>query len=169
MNNSKLLKILALPMLFVLLTFGVKAQEVPTQDLPEVNEDFTDEDYEKFVKINMEAIPIQQQAEGEMVEIITEKGLDVERFQELAQAQQAGTITDASEDPEEINKFNMAGQEVLEVQKKVQEEIKQKIVDNQMDVQKFQQIAMAYSQSETVRQKIDQLLQAQQSGEVPEE
>src|SRR5690554_216139 len=169
MNNSKLLKILALPMLFVLLTFGVKAQEVPTQDLPEVNEDFTDEDYEKFVKINMEAIPIQQQAEGEMVEIITEKGLDVERFQELAQAQQAGTITDASEDPEEINKFNMAGQEVLEVQKKVQEEIKQKIVDNEMDVQKFQQIAMAYNQSETVREKIDQLLQAQQPDEAPEE
>src|SRR5690554_1208127 len=169
MINPKLLKIVALPIFLVLLAFGVTAQEVPAQVLPDVNENFTDEEYEKFVKINMEAVPIQQQAEGEMIEIITENGLDVERFQELAQAQQAGSITNASEDPEEINKFNMAGQEVLEVQKKVQEEIKQKIVDNEMDVQKFQQIAMAYNQSETVREKIDQLLQAQQPDEAPEE
>ncbi len=169
MINPKLLKILALPMLMMLVTFGLRAQEVPAQGLPEVNENFTDEEYEKFVKINMEAIPIQQEAEGQMIEIITEKGLDVERFQELAQAQQAGTITDASEDPEEINKFNIAGQEVLEVQKKVQEEIKQKIADNQLDVQKFQAIAMAYSQSETVRQKIDKLFQDQQPGDTPEE
>lgn len=169
MSNSKLSKILVFPSILLLFTFGAAAQEVPAQVLPEVNENFTDEEYEKFVKINMEAIPIQQQAEGEMVEIITEKGLDVARFQELAQAQQAGTITDESEDPEEINKFNMAGQEVLEVQKKVQDEIKQKITDNQMDVEKFQQIAMAYSQSETVREKVDQLLQAQLSDGSPQE
>ena len=166
MTNSKLSKILVLPALMFSFAIGAIAQEVPAVP-QEVKEDFTDEQYETFVKINMEVIPIQQQAEGEMVEAITEKGLDVTRFQELAQAQQAGKITDVSEDPEEINAFNLAGQEVLEVQKKVQGEIKQKIADNEMDIQTFQQISLAYNQSEIVRGKIDQLLQAQEVNENP--
>src|SRR5690554_339162 len=166
MTNSKLSKLLVLPALMFSFAIGAIAQEVPAVP-QEVKEDFTDEQYETFVKINLEVIPIQQQAEGEMVEAITEKGLDVTRFQELAQAQQAGKITDVSEDPEEINAFNLAGQEVLEVQKKVQGEIKQKIADNEMDIQTFQQISLAYNQSKIVRGKIDQLLQAQEVNENP--
>lgn len=165
MTISKLSKIFMLPALSFFFVFGAIAQETPvTQD---VKEDFTDEEYETFVKINMEVMPIQQEAEGEMMNAITEKGLEVERFQELAQAQQTGKITDVSEDPEEISKFNLAGQEVLEVQKKVQGEIKQKIEDNNMDIQTFQQISMAYNQSEKVRGKIDELLKGQEENEQP--
>jgi len=167
MTSSKLSKILALPAFLFVFAFGAIAQEVPLAAPQDIKEDFTDEEYETFVKINLEVIPIQQQAEGEMMQAITDKGMDVTRFQELAQAQQAGKITDVSEDPEEINAFNLAGQEVLEVQKKVQGEIKQKIADNQMDIQKFQQISMAYNQSETVRGKIDKLLEAQEIKEKP--
>jgi len=166
MLYSKLSKVLALSAVSMFFAFGVMAQEVPAV-APPVQEDFTEEEYKTFVKINKEVIPLQQQAEGEMMKVITDKGLDVNRFQELAQAQQTGKITDVSEDPEEISKFNLAGQEVLEVQKKVQGEIKQKIEDNNMDIQKFQQIAMAYNQSETVRNKIDKMLQAQEETETP--
>jgi len=166
MFYSKLSKVLALSAFSMFLACGVMAQEVPAV-APPVQEDFTEEEYKTFVKINQEVMPIQQQAEGEMMKVITDKGLDVNRFQELAQAQQTGKITDVSEDPEEISKFNLAGQEVLEVQKKVQGEIKQKIEDNNMDIQRFQQIAMAYNQSETVRNKIDKMLQAQEETETP--
>src|SRR5690606_38031171 len=138
MTSSKLSKIMALPALLFFLAFGAMAQELPAN--PEVKEDFTDEDYETFVKINMEVMPIQQAAEGDMMKAITDKGMDVQRFQQLAQAQQTGSLTEVSQDPEEINAFNLAGQEVLEVQKKVQDQIKQKIEDNNMDIQTFQQI-----------------------------
>lgn len=166
MTSSKLSKILALPALLFFFAFGAVAQELPLGP-QEIKEDFTDEDYEKFVKINMEVIPIQQAAEGDMMKAITDKGMEVTRFQELAQAQQAGNITDVSDDPEEINAFNLAGQEVLEVQKKVQGEIKQKIEDNDMDIQTFQQIYLAYDQSEAVRGKIDKLLETQEISENP--
>lgn len=166
MMISKLSKIFALPAFLFFFAFGAFAQSLPVP--PEaVNEDFTDEQYETFVKINMEVMPIQQEAEGDMMKAIADKGMDVTRFQELAQAQQAGKITDVTEDPEEINAFNMAGQEILEVQKQVQEEIKQKIQDNNMDIRTFQQISMAYNQSETVRGKIDELLERQEAPEQP--
>lgn len=168
MIYSKLSKIFALSALLSVFALGAMAQQVPTAP-QEIKEDFTDKDYETFVKINQEVIPIQQEAEGQMIEAISEKGLEVNRFQELAQAQQAGNITDVSDDPEEIAKFNEAGQEVMKVQEKVQGEIKKKIEDNQMDIQKFQQITMAYNQSETVRNKIDKLLQEgqEESPELP--
>lgn len=158
MNYSKLSKVFALSAFLMVFTFGVMAQELPSAPM-EINDDFTDEDIEAFVKINQEVIPIQQEAEGRMIEAISEKGLEVNRFQELAQAQQTGKITDVSEDPAEIAKFSEAGQEVMKVQEKVQEEIKKKIEDNQMDIRKFQQITMAYNQSEKVRNKVDKLLQ----------
>src|SRR5690606_20222603 len=112
MTSSKLSKILALPAMLFLFAFGAMAQGLPAAP-QEVKEDFTDEEYETFVKINMEVMPIQQAAEGDMMKAITDKGMDVQRFQQLAQAQQTGKLTDVSQDPEEINAFNLAGQEVL--------------------------------------------------------
>lgn len=158
MIYSKLSKAFALSAFLMAFAFGTMAQQVPSTT-QEIKEDFSDEDYEAFVKINKELIPLQQEAEGQMIEVISEKGLEVTRFQELAQAQQSGKITDVSEDPEEIAKFNEAGQEVMKVREKVEGELKKKIEASQMDIEKFQQISMAYNQSETVRNKIDKLLQ----------
>lgn len=166
MTSSKLSKILGLPALLFFFAFGTMAQGLPANP-PEVKEDFTDEEYQAFIKINMEVMPIQQEAEGEMMQAITDKGMDVQRFQQLAQAQQTGKLTDVSQDPEEINAFNLAGQEVLEVQKKVQDQIKQTIEENDMDIQTFQQIYLAYDQSETVRGKIDNLLERQKAPQQP--
>lgn len=159
MIYSKLSKVFALSAFLIIFAFGAIAQQQLPSAPQEVKDDFTDQELETFVKINQEVIPVQQEAEGEMIEAISEKGLEVPRFQELAQAQQTGKITDVSEDPEEIAKFNEAGQEVMKVQEKVQGEIQQKIKDNKMDIQTFQQISMAYNQSEKVRNKIDKMLE----------
>lgn len=171
MNYPRLSKAFALTASLFVFAVGAMAQE-QSPATQGVDEDFTDQEYETFITINEELIPLQQEAEGEMIAAISEQGLDVARFQELAQAQQTGKITDVSQDPQEIAKFNEAGQKVIKVQEKVQAEIKQKIEENQMDVQKFQQISMAYNQSETVRQKIDRLLQErqepQQQGQEPQ-
>ncbi|HLT08063.1 MAG TPA: hypothetical protein VK014_11080 [Cyclobacteriaceae bacterium] len=166
MTSSKLSKILALPALLFCFALGAMAQGQPSSP-PQVKEDFTDEQFETFIKINMDIMPIQQAAEGDMMKAIADKGMDVQRFQELAQAQQTGKLTEVSQDPEEINAFNLAGQEVLEVQKKVQEQIKQKIEENNMDIQTFQDIYIAYDQSQTVREKIDKLLERQEAPEQP--
>ncbi|MEX2593098.1 MAG: DUF4168 domain-containing protein, partial [Anditalea sp.] len=90
MIYSKLSKVFALSAFLIVFAFGAMAQQQVPSAPQEINEDFTDEEIETFVKINMEVIPIQQEAEGEMIEKISEKGMEVNRFQELAQAQQTG-------------------------------------------------------------------------------
>jgi hypothetical protein len=159
MIYSKVSKNFALSAMLVVFAFGAIAQQQVPSTSQEVKEDFTDEELETFVKINQEVIPIQQDAEGEMMDAISQKGMEVTRFQEFAQAQQTGKITDVSEDPEEIAKFNEAGQEVMKVQERVQGEIQQKIKDYNMDIQTFQQISMAYNQSEKIKNKIDKMLE----------
>ncbi len=74
-------------------------------------------------------------------------------------------MVDASDDAEEIAKFNEAGQEVMELQKGVQEKMMKVIEDNGLGVQKFQQMSMAYNQSPEVRKKIDELMKKEMEQE----
>jgi len=162
MSNSNLLKVFSFSLLFVL-SFAVSglAQQLPTEQ-PQINENFSDAEYEQFVAINMDLIPLQQDADEKMMTAISDNGLEMERFQQLFQAQQQGNITDASEDPQEIAKFNEAGQQIMKVQEEANQEIQKKITDSGMDVQKFQQMSMAYQQSPKVKQKIDEMIQREE-------
>jgi hypothetical protein len=138
------------------------AQQLPTDQQPRVNEDFTDEEYEQFVAINKDLIPLQQDADEKMMSAISDNGLEMQRFQELFQAQQQGNITDASEDPQELAKFNEAGQQIMKVQEEANEEIQKKITDGGMELQKFQEMSMAYQQSPKVKQKVDEMIQREE-------
>jgi hypothetical protein len=107
----------------------------------------------------MDMMPIQQAAEAKMIDAIESAGLEIERFQQLFQAQQLGNITDASEDPQEIAKFNQAGQQIMKVQEEANQVIQQMILDADMQVQTFQEISTAYQQSPVVKAKVDQILE----------
>ncbi|WP_228527817.1 DUF4168 domain-containing protein [Pararhodonellum marinum] len=161
MTYSKLTKIFTLSALFsFVFAFGAMSQQqLPPAPQQQANVNFSEDDYKAFVKINKEIIPIQQDAQETMLKEIEGKGMDVNRFQEMAQAQQAGKITDVSEDPEEIAKFNEAGQKVMEVQQEAQQTIQKKIMEHEFPMEKFQQMSMAYNQNEEVRAKVDKMLQ----------
>ncbi|MEX0883321.1 MAG: DUF4168 domain-containing protein [Cyclobacteriaceae bacterium] len=131
------------------------AQQLPASPQQSVNTDFSDDEYDKFVKINADLIPMQMEIEEKMIAIVEDNGLEVNRFQALMQAQQQGNITDVSEDPEEIAKFNLAGQEVMKVQQESQEKLQKHITDNEMELEKFQEMSIAYQQSPEVKEKID--------------
>lgn len=159
MNYSSLIsKVFTLSIVLsaLFITSVLGQQALPPQ--MEINEDFTDKELKEFVKINMEMIPIQEKGQEDMLKAIEKEGLKVERFQELAQAQQAGKLTEASGDPEEIAKFSQAGQKVLDKQQEVQLEVKEHIVKSNLSEEKFQQIYMAYTQSEKVKSKIDEMM-----------
>lgn len=144
----------------ILLGCNVYAQQIEgqlPQEAPKAS-DFTDDEYNKFVDINVELIPIQQGVQDKMIAAIKDEGIEAQRFQELAQAQQQGSLTDASDDPDEIAKFNKAGQKVMEIQREVQTKAQNLIQEKELSVQKFQQISMAYNQNQEVRTKVDALI-----------
>lgn len=103
-NLNEMKKVSLFTAMMLLLGFGLHAQQIAPQAPQNAAKasDFTDEEYDKFVNINAELIPVQQEVQGKMMDAIKAEGLDVQRFQELMQAQQTGKLTDASDDPEEI-------------------------------------------------------------------
>ncbi|WP_137401184.1 DUF4168 domain-containing protein [Echinicola rosea] len=159
-NFKQMTKVSLFSALLVMLGFSLQAQQISPQAPQNAAKasDFTDEEYDKFVNINAELIPVQQEVQGKMMDAIKAEGLEVQRFQELAQAQQSGSLKDASDDPEEIGKFNKAGQQVMAIQKEVQTKAQGLIEENDLSVQKFQQMSMAYNQSQEVRAKVDTLI-----------
>lgn len=159
MNYSSLLsKVFSLSLVFSVLigTYAIGQQSLAPQI--EINEDFTDKELKEFVKINIDMIPIQEKGQEEMLKAIEKEGLEVQRFQELAQAQQAGKLTEVSGDPKEIAKFNQAGQKVLNTQQEVQLKAQEVIVKSDLSEEKFQEIYLAYNQSEKVKSKIDEMM-----------
>ncbi len=163
MTYLKKMKVVNLFALLMLCLVGLPA--LAQQTAPKVNEDFTDDEYEKFVKINTEIIPVQQEVQGKMMKAIQEEGLEIQRFQELARAQQTGDIKNASSDPEELSNFNKAGQRVMEMQKEIQTQVQEVIKNNELSLQKFQEISLAYNQSEKVKKKIDELMKKEMGQE----
>ncbi|SIS93926.1 DUF4168 domain-containing protein [Belliella pelovolcani] len=149
-------KILTLSIVFALLGFAALAQQMPTQ--MEIKEDFKDSELKEFVKVNLELMPIQEKSQEGMLAAIEASGLTVERFQELAQAQQGGNLTDVAESAEEMAMFNEAGQKVMGMQQDMQTEIQQVIEDSKLSQQEFQQLYMAYTQSAKVKAKVDEMM-----------
>jgi len=88
--------------------------------------------------------------------------MEVPRFQELAQAQSAGSLKEVTEDLEEIEKFNKIGQEVMKLQQNMQGEVQGIIEKSNMPAEKFDAIYMAYNTSPKVKEKVDKLLQQDQ-------
>ncbi|WP_373492990.1 DUF4168 domain-containing protein [Aquiflexum sp.] len=155
-NYSTKVFSLTLVLSAIFITCAIGQQTLPQQ--MEINEDFTDKELKEFVRINIEMIPIQEKGQENMLKAIEKEGLKVERFQELAQAQQAGNLTEVSGDPEEIAKFSKAGQKVLDTQQEVQMKVQEEIVKSELSKEKFQEIYMAYNQSEKVRAKIEKMM-----------
>lgn len=141
--------------------------QVPGQQAPEVKEDFSDETLEKFVDINMKLAPHQQKGEAEMVKAIEDQGMDAERFGEIMTARQMNDSTNAGASEQELQQVDAAAQEIMGIQQQLQQQMTKVIVDEGMQIEEFQDIVLAYQYSPKVQQKIDGMLQAEQTDGAP--
>jgi hypothetical protein len=154
-NIKTILQALSLIMILGLMLSALKTN---AQSLEQTFEGFTENELQSFVKINKDLKPYQEETQSKMLSVIHENGLDVNRFQVLAQAQQAGKLIDVSRDKEEIIRFNQAGQIVMEMQQAVLLKIQEMVKSSNLSEEKFHQIYMAYNQSDAIRTKIDAMM-----------
>ncbi|MDR7131223.1 hypothetical protein J2X69_003583 [Algoriphagus sp. 4150] len=161
MNNLKSSKLFSFAVVAAFLMANVaigQQQTLPPTVQEGVQEDFSEKEIETFVKINKEIMPLQENIQTDMVSSIEEVGMEVPRFQELAQAQQGGKLQEVSQDPKELEKFNAVGQKIMKLQESLQGEIEKVIDDNKMSTEKFEAIYMAYNTNPEVKQKVDKLI-----------
>lgn len=157
MNYLKSLKFFSFAVLATCFTavVAVGQQQSPPPTMPQ--EDISDEEIQIFVKINKDIMPLQEGIQADMVSTIEESGMEVPRFQQLAQAQQTGKLAETSNDPKELEKFSKTGEKIMKLQEDLQGEIEQVIIKNEMSPEKFEAIYMAYNSNPEVKQKVDKL------------
>ncbi|AHM60816.1 hypothetical protein D770_12810 [Flammeovirgaceae bacterium 311] len=134
-------------------------QQEPMQQEQPVRDDFSDAELEKFADVYVQVVEIQQQSEGEMLKAIEDENLDINRFNEILQAQQQQqSAADINATAEEMASFNNAAQKIMGVQKETETEMQQ-VIEQDLGVETYQQIIIAYQQSPDVQQKVNELLQ----------
>lgn len=135
------------------LTGGVFAQMAPPQT--NVKTDYSDDELKQFVQAANKVMTIQEEGQVQMVNIIEENEMNIDRFNELimeAQTQGPENIT-ASED--EKASFNNTLNEVQTLQMKLQEDMVATITNEGLDIQQYQSIMQAYETDAEVKEKVD--------------
>lgn len=129
---------------------GVFAQ-VPQQQT------VTDEEVKLFAAAFKEIQVLNQEAQQTMVAAIENEDMDVQRFSEIYQAMQMpDQPVEATED--ELSKFESANNEVEKIQGVVQLQMEEKIREEGLSPERYQEIGMQIQNSPELQSKIQEYL-----------
>lgn len=128
-----------------------------TFEKPEISE----AELEQFVEIMPSVNAIQMQYQQEMVAAVQENDIEVQRFNELARAQQNPNLTVEANETE-MKAFNSAMAAVQAIQENLNKDVQSAISESEMSMARFQEIAMAVNSDQELQQKVQQMMQAEE-------
>ena len=153
----------ALILAMVSVSAVIAQQQAPIQPQQEVRQNFEKKELDNFLNANLKINEIQMDAQGEMMKVIEEEGISVEKFNEIASAQQNPDSTAAKPDPKEVESFQKAAEKITGMQPAIEEKMVKAVEGEGLDVETYQQIAQAYQQSPKVKGELDELMKEKQA------
>ena len=164
-------RIIAAAVMLISLMFGMtlqaSAQGMPPamqQEMPDV--EVSDEELTSFVEVTIDAQQIQMEAQEDMIEMVEDAGLNVDRFNEILTGMQQGqSQADMGIEDEEMERFDNVINDLEAVQEKVEADIMEIIESKGMEVERFQEINMALQMSPELQQKYQEIVQELQGGQ----
>ena len=136
------------------------APAVPMQSPSQSSPDFNAETLQNFVSAVKKVQPIQQMTQQKMISTLKEEGFTIERFNEVAKIQQGKAAATAENKPTEEEKasFQTAAMEIGKMQKESQVKIQQIVQEEDLTMQTYQQIIMAYQQDPELQNQINSMM-----------
>lgn len=126
---------------------------------PEISE----EELSEFVEVMPEVNAIQMKFQQEMVSAVQENNMEVQRFNELARAQQNPNMTVEANETE-MQSFNAAMQAVQAIQENLNQQVQGAVSESELTMSRFQEIAMAVNSDQELQQKVQQMMQDNEGG-----
>ena len=120
---------------------------------------FTDDELEKFAGAVMQVMTIQQEGQGEMIGIIEEHGMTVERFNEIMMQAQEMPLEQVEATEEEKETYLEVIEMIDEIQIGLEEELVEAIEEEGLSIEKYEEIMQEYQQNPELQQLIQQMLQ----------
>jgi len=142
--------------LFSILFSNLAHAQISSPQIP-VKENFKAEEIQSFIKANQKVVYLEKTSEDEMIKAMREEGFTVERFNEIAAAQQTPE-KQVKIEQEEIQSFNNVIQKVADISKNTENKMSASIEEEGLDVVTYQQIVLAYQNSAKVKHEVDALL-----------
>jgi hypothetical protein len=100
---------------------------------------------------------MQKESEQKMIKVIEDKGLTIDRFNELLESQRdPQKKTEAT--PQELNSFSNAAEEIMAENRKLEQEMTTSIEQEGIDIDTYKAIMIAYQQSPAVQGKINKIV-----------
>ena len=124
----------------------------------EQKEEISDQELKQFASALQQIQVINQQAQQAMVKAVEEKGLEVERYNEIQQAQQ-DLNQEAEATEKELKQYETATQELEKIQVQIQQQMQAKIVEEGLTVNRYQEIAAVIQNDPELHQKLQEYLQ----------
>ncbi len=150
---TSLKKLFPIVVLFFVSVTGIFAQ-LPQQ--PDQSAEVSDAELEQFASAYTRVQSIDQQLQHKMVSAIQKEGLEIQKFNEILNAQQdPNQEADATE--EELEKFAVVSKTIEQIQSQGQEDMQKVIIDNKLTLSRYQEIMLAVQSDPALQQKLQKL------------
>lgn len=145
---------------------AVMAQSTPfpeqqTQQPQEVNFEVNDAELEKFATAFQHVRVITMGAQQEMAEAVQKEGLEIPRFNEIHEAHLNPEV-EVTATSEEKQKHENILKEIETIQVNIQENMEEKIQEQGLSLQRFEQIAMKLETDPELQQRLKDHFQKEQ-------
>jgi len=120
----------------------------------------TDKELTNFANAFTEIQMVNQNAQTEMVKVIQDSGMQIETFNALYQATQSPTtIIPEGVSQEDAEKFETVATKIEQMQPKFQKQMEDAISENDLSVERYQQMIAMLQTDEKLQQKLQSKLQ----------
>lgn len=126
------------------------------QQQPQAGE-VNDQELRQFVSVVQYVQVINQESQHDMVEALQQGGLDVERFNEIQQAEE-NPNQEADATDEEMKYYETAIQELTEIQIQAQQKMVDKITEEGLTESRFQEINIALQNDPELQERFRTML-----------
>jgi len=158
MNKKSIKKFTGL-FIFFFAGIAVAFAQMPQQTVqPADPASVTDTEMEQFAGVFVELQTMNQQIQQEMVTAVQEEGIEVQRFNEIMNAQQdPNQEVDATQ--EELELFAAAGQAIQQIQQGAQQDMQKVITDSELSLPRYQSIMAALQNDAGLQQRLQEEIQ----------
>ncbi|MEX0966057.1 MAG: DUF4168 domain-containing protein [Bacteroidia bacterium] len=140
--------------LLMIILFGATAGFAQTETQKEVSE----KEIEQFAAAFQEVQSVNQEAQQKMVGAVEEQGFDVQRYNEIQQAQQ-NPEAEIELTPEENKNYEAVVQELGTIQTEAQKKMEEKIEEHGLSIERYQEIASQMQRDPELQKKLQEHMQ----------
>lgn len=123
----------------------------------EVSKKVSDSELASFAEVFKEVQEISQESQNKMVKAIQDEGLDLQRYNAIARAQQSGD-KDLEVSGDEIEKIKAINSKLIEIESETKEILQKKVSASNLTLERYQEIMGLVQNDEQLQIKLQKHL-----------